>query len=50
LKAEHQTSTVAARLYRLGGGFVVVMTITGILSLQTLSRLKVNGPVYAGIA
>ena len=47
---KRQTATVAARLYRLVGGFVAVMLITGALSFQTLSRLKVNGPVYVGIA
>jgi methyl-accepting chemotaxis protein len=43
------TLTLAARLYRLVAGFVVIMLVTGLFSYLTLSRLKVNGPVYAGI-
>lgn len=49
MKTERGILTVSARLYRLIGGFVAVLVITGVLSFQTLSRLKVNGPVYAGI-
>ena len=50
MQTKQQTATVASRIYRLVGGFVAIMTITGVLSFQTLSRLKVNGPIYAGIA
>ena len=49
MNTERRTSTVAARLYRLLGGFVIVLAITGVVSFDTLSRLKVNGPVYRGI-
>ena len=40
---------MAARLCRLIVGFMLVMVVTGVVSFQTLSRLQVNGPVYAGI-
>jgi methyl-accepting chemotaxis protein len=50
MKHQRRTSSVAWRLYRLIGGFVVVLGIIGVLSYQTLSHLKVNGPVYAEIA
>ena len=50
MKEYIRTATVAARLYFLIGGFVAVTVATGVLSFQTLSRLKVNGPIYAGIA
>lgn len=36
-------------LYRLVCGFLAVAAITGAISCQTLSRLKVNGPVYTAI-
>ena len=49
MKTERRTLTVGARLYRLVGAFMLVVVITGALSFQTLSRLKVNGPIYAGI-
>jgi hypothetical protein len=42
-------STIASRLFRLICGFIVVLCLSGVLSYQTLSRLKVNGPVYTGI-
>jgi hypothetical protein len=44
------SSTVAARLFRLIVGFLLVMVVYGALSYLTLSRFKVNGPVYTGIA
>jgi methyl-accepting chemotaxis protein len=49
MKTERRTATVATRLYRLVAGLTVVIALCGILAYTTLSRLKVNGPVYAGI-
>ena len=49
MKLKLFSSTVAARLLRLILGFVLILSITGALSYLTLARLKVNGPVYAGI-
>ena len=40
---------VATRIYRLVGAFMLLAILTGAISLRTLSRLKVNGPVYNGI-
>jgi len=50
MKTEGRTATVGARLYRLVGAFMLVAVITGTISYQTLSRVKVNGPIYTGIA
>src|ERR1039457_552248 len=49
MKMNIRNSTVAARLGCLIAGFVLALVVTGVLSFQTLARLKVNGPVYAGI-
>ena len=43
------TLAVAARFLLLVGVFLTVMLIVGVLAFQTLFKLKVNGPIYAGI-
>ena len=48
-KLTMKTSTLASRLYRLVGAFAIMAIITGCMSFLTLSRLKVNGPVYLDI-
>lgn len=40
---------VSIRIYRLIAAFLLVGAMTGAISLYTLSRLKVNGPVYQQI-
>ena len=40
---------VSIRNYRLIAAFLLVGAMTGAISLYTLSRLKVNGPVYQQI-
>jgi len=50
MKLKTSSSTVAARLSRLIVGFMLVMVVTGVISYLTLSRFKVNGPVYIEIA
>jgi methyl-accepting chemotaxis protein len=49
MKTERWNLTVTARLCCLVGGFITVMAIAGVLAFQTLSNLKVNGPVYVEI-
>ena len=49
MRTERGTLTIASRLDRLMGVFVALVAISGAFSYQTLSRLKVNGPVYIGI-
>lgn len=41
--------SVAARLKALSAVFAVAMLLTAALSWATLERMKVNGPIYAGI-
>ena len=41
--------TVSGRLFRLTVGMVLIMVVVGTLGYTTLSRLKVNGPLYANI-
>ena len=49
MKTERRALTVASRLYRLVGGFIAVVAISGAICFQTVSRLRVNGAVYARI-
>lgn len=49
MRSELRVSPVSSRLVRLNVGFVSVLVIAGALSFGTLSRLKVNGPVYQKI-
>ena len=49
MNTQRRISTVASQLYKLVGAFVLVLILTGLLSYFTLSRLKVNGPVYSQI-
>ncbi|MFO1475211.1 MAG: methyl-accepting chemotaxis protein [Verrucomicrobiota bacterium] len=41
--------TVMSTLARLVFGFMVILTAAGLVAYATLSRLKVNGPVYTDI-
>ena len=43
------SASVASKNYRLIGIFLAVAVITVALSLQSLSRLKINGPLYGEI-
>ena len=43
------STSVASKNYRLIGIFLAVAVITVTLSLQSLSRLKINGPLYGEI-
>jgi methyl-accepting chemotaxis protein len=48
--SESKAATVQARVGRLLIAFMLVLVITGSLSWLTLSRIKVNGPIYTQIA
>ena len=43
------TLAVAARFLLLVGVVLTVMLVVGLVTFQTLFKLKVNGPIYAGI-
>ena len=43
------TLAVAARVLLLVGVVLTVMLVVGLVTFQTLFKLKVNGPIYAGI-
>lgn len=45
MQNHQETLTVAARFQRLIGAFLVLSIVTSVLSLHTLYRLRVNGPV-----
>ena len=45
-KKTSASTSVASKNYRLIGIFLAVAVLTVVLSLQSLSRLKINGPLY----
>jgi hypothetical protein len=45
-KKPSASTSVASKNYRLIGIFLGVAVLTVGLSLQSLSRLKINGPLY----
>lgn len=49
MTAPQHVTTIRVRLIRLIALFLVVLAACSILSYQTLSRLKVNGPIYREI-
>jgi hypothetical protein len=49
MQNHQKTLTVAARFQRLIGVFLVLIVVTNALSLHTLYRLRVNGPVSSSL-
>ena len=48
-EVKKMTQAVSARFLRLVGVFFLVLTAAGLISFETLFKLKVNGPIYDGI-
>ena len=48
-EVEKMTQAVSARFLRLVGVFFLVLTAAGVISFETLFKLKVNGPIYEDI-